>query len=97
MPSVLALSLAVILIAASAPTAAGDPIESVPPLPPMVGGHQSGSGSDLTPGDAAEVDRLYQQLRRQRAPDTQGGGDEQLDQLYRQLRREPDAGNPNPQ
>jgi len=99
MPHALALGLAVTLLAQS-PLPAGDPIEAVPPLPAIVGGHhiqprESGSGSDVPPGDAADVDRLYQQLLRQTAPDTRGG-DDHVDQLYQQLRREPDAGNPKP-
>ena len=98
MPPALALSLAVTLLAASPLPPADDPLESVPPLPPIVDGHQiqpreSGSGSDVSPGDATDVDRLYQQLMRQTAPDTQGG-DDHVDRLYQQLA--PGAGNPKP-
>ena len=96
MPHALALGLAVTLLAASPSPPADDPLEAVPPLPPIVGGHHiqpRESGSDVTPGDATDVDRLYQQLMRQTAPDTQGG-DDHVDRLYQQLM--PDAGNPKP-
>jgi hypothetical protein len=98
MPHALALSLAVTLLAASPSAAADDPIEAVPSLPPIVGGHhiqprESGSGSDVSPGDATDVDRLYQQLMRQTAPDTQGG-DDHVDRLYQQLA--PGAGSSKP-
>ena len=95
------IPLAVALLAASPSPPADDPLEAVPPLPAIVGGHhiqprESGSGSDVSPGDATDVDRLYQQLMRQTAPDTRGGGDDHVDQLYQQLMHEPapDAGYP---
>src|SRR5260370_5666439 len=88
------IPLAAALPAASPSPPADDPLEAVPPLPAIVGGHhiqprESGSGSDVSPGDATDVDRLYQQLMRQTAPDTRGGGDDHVDQLYQQLMHEP--------
>ena len=74
MPHALALSLAVILVAASPLPPVGGAPEAAPPSSAIVGGHHiqpraSGSGPDVPPGDADQVDRLYQQLMRETAPD----------------------------
>ena len=73
MPHTLVPALAVILLAAN-PQASPGPPEGPPTTPAIVSGHHiqprgGGSLSDVPKSDAEEVDRLYQELMRQTAPD----------------------------
>ena len=77
MPHALAPALAVILLAANSPPPPVDAPEVAQPSPAIVGGHHiqprsSGSGSDVPKSDAEEVDRLYQELMQETAPDAGG-------------------------
>jgi hypothetical protein len=70
MMHVLAPTLAVIVLAANPQPPDGD----VPTSSAIVGGHHiqprgGGSSADVPKGDAAEVERLYQELMRETAPD----------------------------
>jgi len=74
MPHALAPALAVILLAANSPPPPVDAPDAAPPSPAIVGGHHiqphgGSSGSDVPKSDAEEVDRLYQELMQETAPD----------------------------
>jgi hypothetical protein len=69
-------------LALAANTPVPDMPQSPPPSPAIVGGHHiqprastSNRGTaDVPPAEADEVERLYQQLMRQTAPDSSPGG-----------------------
>jgi hypothetical protein len=66
MPHALAPTLAMVLLAAN-PQPTGSAPEGLPTSSAVVGGHHiqprgGGSASDVPNNDAAEVDRLYQEL-----------------------------------
>lgn len=73
----LAPALAVILLAANSPPPTVDAPGAAPPSPAIISGHHiqprgGGSGSDVPKSDAEEVDRLYQELMQETAPDAGG-------------------------
>ena len=73
MPHALAPALTVILLAANSPPPVDAP-EGAPSSSAIVGGHHiqprgGGSGSDVPKSDAEDVDRLYQELMQETAPD----------------------------
>jgi hypothetical protein len=82
MPHALASALAVVIVAANAPAPAVDTSQTPPPSSAIVGGHHiqprtgapngTSAGPDLPPADSDEVERLYQQLMRETAPDAVG-------------------------
>jgi len=70
----LAPALAVIVMVANPQPPASDAPQGASTSPAIVGGHHiqprgGGSSSDVPKGDADEVDRLYQELMRETAPD----------------------------
>ena len=74
MPHALAPTLAMILLAANAQPPGGDLPEGAPSSSAIVGGRHiqprgGGSASDVPNNDAADLDRLYQELMRETAPD----------------------------
>ena len=77
MPGALGFAVAAVLLAANQQPPAADAPPAPAPNSAIVGGHHiqprpsasNGSPTDVPPGDADEVERLYRQLMQETAPD----------------------------